>query len=65
MVTSTFDKRIIIDNAATDILIALLKEPPPPRPEPNENFHWTTAEDWECFMQRRSERLSEQSGSKQ
>jgi hypothetical protein len=35
MATSTFDKRIIIDDAAADVLIELLKEPAPPRCKQN------------------------------
>jgi hypothetical protein len=35
MATSTFDKRIVIDNAAADVLIALLNKPAPPYPDIN------------------------------
>jgi len=32
MATTTFDKRIIIDDSAADVLIALLDKPVPPHP---------------------------------
>jgi len=59
MATSTFDKRIIIDEPAADVLIELLKKPAPPRPEPS-GIRWATEEDWKCFIQKHSEKSSEQ-----
>jgi hypothetical protein len=65
MATSTFDKEIIIDEAAADVLIALLNKPAPPYPDVSEKFRWLTEEDWECFMQRRSEKSPEQNAKYQ
>jgi len=59
MATSTFDKRIIIDEKAADVMISLLNKPAPPRPKPT-GVHWITEEDDKCFLQNRSRILSEQ-----
>jgi len=64
MATSTFDKRIIIDDEAADVLISLLKKPAPPRPDISGKFRELTKEDWKCFLQRRSAKLLEQSKKK-
>ncbi|MDR2615964.1 MAG: hypothetical protein LBC28_05225 [Oscillospiraceae bacterium] len=60
MATSTFDKRIIIDDKAADVLIALLKKPAPPRPDISGKFREITEEDWKCFLQKHSVKQSEQ-----
>jgi hypothetical protein len=60
MATSTFDKRIIIDDKAADVLIALLNKPAPPRPKTSA-IRWATEEDDKCFLQKHSEKLSGQS----
>ncbi|GHS88291.1 hypothetical protein AGMMS49957_09540 [Synergistales bacterium] len=57
MATSTFDKRIIIDDEAADRLIAILNKPAPLRPDVSGKFRELTEEDWKCCLQRRSERL--------
>ena len=58
MATSTFYKNISIDDKAADVLVALLNKPAPPRPEPS-GIRWATKEDWECFLQKHSEKHSE------
>ena len=60
MATTTFDKRIIIDDKAADVMIALLHKPTPPRPDVSKFSKELTEEEWECFMQNRSKKLSEQ-----
>ncbi|MCL2387726.1 MAG: hypothetical protein FWC89_09305 [Defluviitaleaceae bacterium] len=60
MATTTFDKRIIIDDSAADVLIALLKKPVPPRPNTNGKIRELTEEDLQCYLQHHSERLSVQ-----
>lgn len=60
MATTTFDKRIIIDDAAADVMIALLDKPAPPRPNTNGMFMELTEEDWKCYLQHRSVKLSGQ-----
>jgi hypothetical protein len=54
MATTTFNKAIYIDDAAADVLIALLNEPAPPRPEASGIYRDATEEDWKCFMQKHS-----------
>ncbi|GHU43311.1 hypothetical protein FACS1894111_08690 [Clostridia bacterium] len=49
MATTTFDKRIIIDDKAADVMIALLNKLAPPRPEPS-GIRWATEKDWQCFL---------------
>ena len=61
MATTTFDKRIIIDDSAADVLIALLEKPAPSRPNTNGKIRELTEEDLQCYLQRRSTRLSAQS----
>jgi hypothetical protein len=58
MATSTFDKRIIIDDKAADVLIGLLNKPTPPRPEAS-GIRWATEEDWKCFLQKHSAKQPE------
>jgi hypothetical protein len=65
MATSTFDKRIIIDEEAADRLIAVLKKPAPPRPDCSGRFRMLTEEDIKCCLQNRSARLSKQDSQKQ
>jgi hypothetical protein len=65
MATSTFDKEIIIDDAAADVLIALLKEPAPPYPDVSGKFRWLTEEDDRCFLQNRSARMSAEKSKEQ
>jgi hypothetical protein len=60
MATSTFDKKIIIDDAAADRLIAILNKPAPPRRDVSGIFKEITEEDMECYRRARSARLSEQ-----
>jgi len=60
MATTTFDKRIIIDDKAADVMIGLLDKPVPPRPNTSGRFKEPTKEDWQCYLQHRSEQLSEQ-----
>jgi len=60
MATTTFDKRIVIDEEAADRLIAILNKPAPPRPDVSGLYRMMTEEDWECFMQRRLGKSSEQ-----
>jgi hypothetical protein len=57
MAASTFDKRIIIDDAAADVLIGLLNKPVPPYPKTS-GIRWATEEDDKCFLQKHSEKLS-------
>jgi hypothetical protein len=64
MATTTFDKRIIIGDEAADVLIALLNKPAPPRPKPS-GIRWATEEDWKCFIQKHSEKQSEQKTNEQ
>ncbi|MDR1329125.1 MAG: hypothetical protein LBK23_05955 [Oscillospiraceae bacterium] len=64
MATSTFDKRIIIDDAAADVLIELLKEPAPPRPDASKIYRELTKEDIECCLRNRSARLLKQNSRK-
>jgi hypothetical protein len=59
MATTTFDKRIVIDDEAADRLIAVLNKPAPPRPK-QDTIRWVTEEDMECYRRARSARLSEQ-----
>jgi hypothetical protein len=58
MATSTFDKRIIVDDKAADVLIALLNKPAPPRPDISGKFRELTEEDDRCCLQNRSARMS-------
>lgn len=58
MATSTFYKRIIIDDAAADVMIALLDKPAPPHPNTTDLIRELTEKDWQCYFQRRSEKLS-------
>ncbi|GHU43642.1 hypothetical protein FACS1894111_09570 [Clostridia bacterium] len=60
MATTTFDKRIIIDDKAADVMIALLNQPAPPRPDVSQYSREITEEDWQCFLQKHSEKPSEQ-----
>ena len=60
MATTTFDKQIIIDDNAADVLIAMLDIPALPRPNIDGKIRELTEEDWKCYLQRRSARLSEQ-----
>jgi hypothetical protein len=60
MATSTFDKRIIIDDAAADVLIGLLNKPAPPYTDISGKFHEITEEEWKCFLQKHSAKQSEQ-----
>jgi hypothetical protein len=60
MATSTFDKRIVIDDEAADVLIALLDKPAPPRPDISEFYSEITEEDDKCFLRNHSAKLSEQ-----
>jgi hypothetical protein len=64
MATTTFDKRIIIDDEAADVLIGLLNKPAPPRPDKSE-IRMMNEGDWECFLQRRSVKSLEQAAKKQ
>jgi len=52
MATTTFDKRIVIDDEAADRLIAVLNKPAPPRPEKSQ-IRWATEEDDRIFLQKR------------
>jgi hypothetical protein len=63
MATTTFDKRIVIDEEAADRLIAVLNKPAPPRPKAS-GIRWMTEEDWKCFMLRRSAKSQEQNENK-
>jgi hypothetical protein len=65
MATSTFDKRIIIDDEAADVLIALLQKPAPPRPDVSKFFRELTGEDDRCFLQNRLRHLSAQKQKEQ
>ncbi len=65
MATSTFDKRIVIDDDVANRLISILDKPAPPRPDVSGLYRMMTGEDWECFMQRRSAKLLEQAEKKQ
>jgi hypothetical protein len=65
MATSTFDKRIIIDDAAADVLIGLLNKPVPPYPEVSGKFRWLTEEDDRCFLQNRLARMSAEKSKEQ
>jgi hypothetical protein len=60
MATSTFDKHIIINDEAADVLIALLDKPAPPRPNISGKFSEISEEDWQCFLQKHSAKQSEQ-----
>jgi len=60
MATSTFYKNIVIDDAAADVMIALLNKPVQPRPDISGKFRELTAEDWELCLQRRTEKLTAQ-----
>jgi hypothetical protein len=60
MATTTFDKRIIIDEEAADRLIAVLNKPALPRPNTEGKMHRITEEDTKCFLQNRSAKLSAQ-----
>jgi hypothetical protein len=60
MATSTFDKRIIIDDAAADVLIGLLNKPVPPYTDISGKFSEITEEDMECYRRARLARSSEQ-----
>ena len=51
MATTTFDKRIIIDDHAADVLIALLDRPAPPRPDISGKCRELTEEDDRCCLQ--------------
>ena len=65
MATSTFYKNIIIDDAAADVMIALLNKPAPPRPDISGKFRELTEEDWEICLQRRAEKLAAQTNVQQ
>ena len=51
MATTTFDKEIIIDDKAADVMIALLNKPVPPRPDISGKFRMLTEEDDKCCLQ--------------
>jgi hypothetical protein len=51
MATSTFDKEIIIDEAAAERLIAALEGPPREIPDMSA-FIRQSEEDWKCFLER-------------
>ena len=59
MATSTFYKNIVIDDAAADVLIALLDKPVPPLPDISGKFRMATDEDDEMFLRNYNKRLSE------
>lgn len=58
MATTTFDKQIIIDDQAADVMISLLNKPAPPRPDISGRFRELTEEDDRCFLQNHLARLS-------
>jgi hypothetical protein len=60
MTTTIFDKEIFIDEEAADRLIALLNKPAPLRPDINGIAKEITEEEWRCFLQKHSEKLSAQ-----
>jgi hypothetical protein len=60
MATATFDKRIIIDEEAADRLIAVLNKPAALRPDVSGKFKEFTEDEWRCFLQKHSEKLSAQ-----
>lgn len=64
MATTTFDKRIIIDDKAADVLIALLDKPAPPRPDISGKFRKLTEEDDRCCLQNHSARILEKESRK-
>jgi hypothetical protein len=59
MATTTFDKRIVIDDSAADVMINLLDKPALPRPNISGRFRELTEEDDRCFLQNHLARLSE------
>ena len=65
MATTTFDKRIIIDDAAADVMIALLDKPAPPLPDISSKFRTITEEDDECCLQNYLARTSAKNSKKQ
>jgi hypothetical protein len=65
MATTTFDKRIVIDDKAADVMIALLNKPAPPRPDISGKFRELTEEDDRCCLQNRLARISEKKSKKQ
>ena len=58
MATTTFDKRIVIDDSAADVMIALLDKPVLPRPNISGRFRELTEDDDKCCLQNHLARTS-------
>jgi len=65
MATSTFYKNIVIDDAAADVMIALLNKPAPPVPDTSGKIRMLTEKDWELCLQHRSDKLVTESNTVQ
>jgi len=64
MATTTFYKRITIDNEAADKLITILSKPAPPRSDVSGKFRMMTEDDIKCCLQNRSAHLFKRDSQK-